>query len=391
MTPAARVAAAIDVLDAIIAGAAAERTLIQWARGNRYAGSGDRAAIRDHVFDALRRLRSFAALGGGAMTGRAVMIGALRHAGLDPARLFDGQGHAPAPLTAPELAVPDLSDQPDALRLDMPDWLFERFVAGLGIATATAVTTALQDRAPVFLRVNLRKGTVVDALAVLAADAIGAVPLYHIKTAVKVTDNARKIKRSRAYADGLVELQDAASQAAVLRLPLRAGMRVLDYCSGGGGKALAVAALHDGEVVVHDIDAGRMADIPTRAKRAGVTLPALQTAALAGAGGFDFVMVDAPCSGSGTWRRVPDAKWRLTPKDLAQFCRLQAEVLDAAQGLVRRGGILAYMTCSVLNEENGAAITSFLARNPGFSRGESWQWLPGADGDGFYLATLCRG
>lgn len=391
MTPAARVSAAIDILDRINQGLAAERALTGWARQSRFAGAKDRAAVRDHVFDALRRRRSFAALGG-AGDGRGLMLGALRHAGIDPDTIFTGEGHAPAPLLPKERnAPPACDDLPEAQRLDIPDWLYPRFCDSLG-AQAAPVLAALQDRAGVHLRVNQRAGDAADAIRRFAAEGIAALRHPHVKTALQVTENARKIHQCKAFADGLVELQDAASQAAMLRLPLASGLRVLDYCAGGGGKALAISAIADVEVIAHDIDPARMADLPARAARAGVHIRMVATRDLPSCGVFDIVLCDAPCSGSGTWRRAPDAKWRLTPDMLDHLRATQDEVLAAAAPFVAPGGTLAYATCSVLDEENRTRVDAFLADpgRAGWQVADEMRLQPGPLWDGFYLASMIR-
>ncbi|MBI1217397.1 MAG: RsmB/NOP family class I SAM-dependent RNA methyltransferase [Rhodobacteraceae bacterium] len=389
MTPGARVAAAIDILDRIAAGTPAEQALTGWARGNRFAGSGDRAVIRDHVFDTLRCWRSFAAMGGAA-TGRGLMLGALRADGADPAALFTGAGYAPPPVTEVEKAFLDSPLTLDLLvALDCPDWLAPALRDSLGDDFA-AVMAALRHRAPVFLRVNLARGNVAGAIAALAAEGIRAVPHPLAKSALEVTENARKIQTSAAYATGLVELQDAASQAVVEMLPLRAGMQVLDYCAGGGGKALAMAARAPILTHAHDIDPGRMRDLPARAARAGTKLRPLPTAALASAAPFDLVLADAPCSGSGSWRRAPEAKWRLTPGRLAELTQMQAGILVAASQLVGPGGVLAYATCSLLNAENQAQVAAFLAAHPGWQIEAERRLTPLDGGDGFFVAIMRR-
>ena len=385
MTPGARVAAAIEVLDAVLGGAPAEAALIGWARRSRFAGSADRRAVRDHVYTALRRRRSQAALGG-AETGRGLLLGELRAAGILPESLMTGIGHAPPPPGPGEGGTP--GDLPEAARLDMPDWLLARLVADHGDG-AGAIAAALRDRAPVFLRVNTARAEREAVLAGLRAEGIGARPVDHVKTAIEVTENEQKVAGSKAFAAGLVELQDASSQAAVDALPLVPGMRVLDYCAGGGGKALAMAA-RGAQVVAHDAHSARMRDLPARAARAGVTIPTADAARLAGRR-FDLVLVDAPCSGSGTWRRDPEGKWRLTPEGLDALARLQGEILAAAAAHVRPGGVLAYATCSVLRQENDARIDAFGAANPGWTVRERRAWLPGAGGDGFFLCAMQEG
>jgi 16S rRNA (cytosine967-C5)-methyltransferase len=272
---------------------------------------------------------------------------------------------------------------------DLPDWLWEQFGQDLG-AEAPGVAEALQARAPVFLRVNLARASRAEALARLASEGILCAASASVATALVVQEGARRIEASAAYRDGVVELQDASSQAAVLRLGLRDGMRVLDFCAGGGGKSLAMGALARLELVAHDVDQGRMRDLPLRAARAGLAVRRVTGAALTREAPADLVLVDAPCSGSGTWRRTPDAKWRLRPADLARLVALQAEILTQAARFVAPGGTLAYATCSVLAAENRQQATRFVASHPQWRLIDDWQALPGPEGDGFYLAQFSR-
>ncbi len=383
MTPGARVAAALAVLDQIQEGAVAEQALTAWARGSRFAGSKDRAAVRDHVFDVLRAKRS---LGDGS--GRSLMQRLALREGWDLDALFSGEGHAPAPLSPAEkasLATP--ADQADAVRCDVPDWLWPIWQQSLGDQAVQAALVQ-QGRADVFLRVNQRKGPVAQAIAYLADDGIGVVAHPTVSGCLRVTDNPRRVKTSKAYLTGLVELQDAASQQAVQETAVPDGARILDYCAGGGGKALAFADMHKASVFAHDIAPQRLRDLPERAARAGVNIAILPTAQLAQQPKFDVVFCDAPCSGSGTWRRTPDAKWRLTADRLDALKQAQAEVLSGAAPLVAAGGTLVYATCSVLRDENDMAVRSFLARNPEWGMSHQSQRLPDTDGDGFYTCVL---
>ncbi|WP_299686633.1 RsmB/NOP family class I SAM-dependent RNA methyltransferase [uncultured Tateyamaria sp.] len=384
MTPGARVAAAIEILDHIAGGTPAEQALTRWARASRYAGSKDRAAVRDHVFDVLRHWRSAAAYGGGE-TGRARMIGRLRDAGADLATLFDGNGHAPAPVTKAETGS-GAAPTSRAETLDLPDWLLERFDASLG-ADTDRTARALQRRAPVTLRVNASRGTVADAVHSLADAGVQTIANPRADSALTIEAGERKLRNSDAYTNGLVELQDAASQAAVAQI---AGSgRVLDYCAGGGGKALALAAA-GWTVTAHDADPSRMRDLPARATRGGHDLHLSEPSELTQMGRFDAVLCDAPCSGAGTWRRAPEAKWRLTPDRLAELTTVQAQILDTAQVYVTPGGALYYATCSVLVEENAAQSAAFVARNPEWRLDADWHWPVDDWGDGFYLARLLR-
>ncbi|WP_171183154.1 RsmB/NOP family class I SAM-dependent RNA methyltransferase [Ruegeria sp. HKCCC2117] len=385
MTPAARVQAAIEILDEILIGAPVEKALTGWARRSRFAGSKDRAAVRDHVFDALRCQRSFAALGGGH-SGRGLMIGATRAQGGDTAAIFTGDRHAPDPVQPSETVRAFRSD---AERLDIPEWLWPRFSASLGSETP-AVAEALQLRAPVHLRVNLLKADAASAIAALQADGVTAQPHAFCTTALEVTEGERKIAQGRAYQDGLVELQDAASQAVVAALELQPGMRVLDFCAGGGGKSLALAAFNGVQVFAHDVNAARMRDLPARAKRAGAHVKILTSKELDEQEPFDIVLADAPCSGSGSWRRAPAGKWALTEERLQDLTQIQSGILQNTTALVRKGGVFAYATCSVLTDENGAIVDSFLARNPEWAETfrKSWQVAHGSDG--FFTAHLTR-
>ena len=379
VTPAARLSAAIGVLDRWLGGSPAEQALTNWARASRYAGSGDRHAVRDLVFDAIRCRRSFAALGGGE-TGRGLVLGGLRAAGQDAAPLFTGAGHAPAPL-----GLADEGTEPQGMAaLDCPDWLAPALEQSLGPGFAP-IMQRLRHRAPVFLRVNTSRATREAALQALAAEGISARPHPLAKTALEVTENPRKIQGSAAYANGLVELQDAASQALVEALPLVPGQRVLDYCAGGGGKTLAMAARAPLDLTAHDAAPQRLRDLPARAERAGVRL---QIGAPEGA--YEGVLVDAPCSGSGAWRRAPEGKWRLTPDRLAALVALQAEILDRSAGATAPGGWLAYATCSLLDAENDAQAHAFCARHPAFRLGPTLRLTPLDGGDGFFMALFSR-
>lgn len=380
MTPAARLQATIDILDRFLAGTPAEQALTAWARSSRYAGSKDRAAIRDHVFDCLRCKRSFAHLGG-AETGRGLVLGLLRAQGSAPDTLFTGQGYAPQPL-APHDSPAPRTEMPENTALDCPDWLADDLRSSLG-AGFTPVMQALQHRAPVYLRVNLARTTRTNAAKLLSHDGIETRPHPLADTALEVTGNARRVRQSDSFINGLVELQDAASQAVIQFIPLIKDAHVLDYCAGGGGKALALAAL-GAHVTAHDANPARMKDIPERARRAGVTI----STALAPEGVFDIVLADVPCSGSGSWRRAPAGKWSLDRAALDGLLQVQAAILNDASQHVRPGGRLCYVTCSLLDAENTDQVTQFLDRTPGFGLALQKRFTPLDGGDGFFLAVL---
>ncbi|WP_107496071.1 RsmB/NOP family class I SAM-dependent RNA methyltransferase [Thalassobius sp. I31.1] len=378
MTPAARIAAAIEILDAWREGTPVEKVLTNWARRSRFAGSKDRAAVRDHVFEALRNLNSFAALGAGE-SGRAIMIGALRSQGQDVDDYFTGEGHAPAPLVEAETIIGRAEDV-----VDLPDWILPQMQASLG-QDFNAIEQAMRQRAPLFLRVNQARTTRDKVIDALAREDITAIAHDLSETALKVTENPRRFAASAVYRDGLAEIQDAASQAVSDLIPIDGP--VLDFCAGGGGKSLALAA-RGAKVTAHDISEARMRDIPERARRAGVRVDIKSLPALKKAPRFATVFADAPCSGAGSWRRDPEGKWRLTEEQLQKTLTTQAEVMRTAAGLVMPGGILAYATCSLLEAENDAQCSGFLADHPGWSEVSRHHFTPLQGGDGFFLAIL---
>lgn len=386
MTPAARVQAAIELLDDIFDGTPAEKALTAWARRSRFAGSKDRRAVRDHVYQALRCKRSFAALGG-AETGRGVMLGAMREVEADLAQIFSGIGHAPPPLSDAEEAAGTDNDR--AAQWNLPDWLIARFQEDLGDqAHPTAI--ALTTRAPTMVRVNLRKSDLSNAKALLHEDQITALDDPVAAAALRVTDGAPKLQASRAYLDGVIEMQDGSSQAAMEGVVVPQGSKVLDYCAGGGGKTLALAGSAQAQWFAHDALPQRMVDIDARAVRAGITITQLGADDLAAYAPFDVVICDVPCSGSGTWRRAPHAKWGLAPSDLEQLCDMQADILRKAAALVHLDGRLVYATCSVLKCENDDQIAAFLGQNPEWICTHKSSWPVAANGDGFFVAHLKR-
>lgn len=412
MTPSARLSAAIFVLDQIGAGQSVEAALTQWGRASRYAGSGDRRAVRDLVFDALRAKRSFAALGGRAVgaadTGRSLVLGGLRAAQMpdnDIAALFSGENHAPAPLGPDDIARAPLPSE----SLDLPDWLIPELQRSP--CDLPAYAQALKSRAPLFLRVNLAKISA-DALGQkLAALGIGFAAVPPLPETLMLTENAARLAASDIIAQGWAELQDASSQAVVAALDLPQTGRIMDFCAGGGGKILAIAArlpLAKGVTLhAHDANPQRMDDLPARAARAQANVQITPNLPEPKSfdrhhQGYDLILCDVPCSGSGSWRRDPMGKWVLSPQKLAQVQALQASILDRAAMYLAPGGQLAYSTCSVLYSENEAQIAAFLQRQPHFScvfmqrfglgnlRPQS-QPKDDSLGDGFFLAVLREG
>ncbi len=383
MTPAARIAAAIEVLAAIeTQRRPAHDAMREWGIAHRFAGSKDRSAISALVHDALR-VRASASWIMGEATPRAVMLGALRRArGMDAegiAALCDGVGHSPAPLTGDEaarLVADDLTGAPDHVRGDYPEWLAPSFEAVFG-EDSVSEGRALAERAPVDLRANALKITrekALDELSHLGAEPTKLSPLG-LRIAIGADGRGPALQAEPAYVRGLVEVQDEGSQIAALLAAAKPGMQVLDLCAGGGGKTLAIAGGMDasGQIYSADSDGRRLMPIFARLERAGVRNvqvrapkgklpPALNDIK----GRCDIVFVDAPCTGTGTWRRNPDAKWRTRPGALEQRIKEQDQVLDDAVQFVKAGGTIVYVTCSLLREEDEDRVAAFLNRHPDF-------------------------
>jgi 16S rRNA (cytosine967-C5)-methyltransferase len=383
MTPGARLAAAIEVVAEIEARRRpAADALKDWGLSHRFAGSGDRAAIAGLVYDALRRRASSAYVMDDAAP-RAVLIGMLRlERKLDPAaiaRLADGARYSPAPLTDAErarLEAASLDGAPPAIAGDYPQWLDPHLARVFGDERA-AEGAALSSRAPLDLRVNALKGDrdkAAEALAELAPQPTRWSPLG-LRIALAADAKSPAIHAEPAFIKGLVEVQDEGSQLAALLAGAKPGEQVVDLCAGAGGKTLALAAAMEnrGQLYATDLDKRRLAPIHARLERAGVHNVQVRTPKSVGneltdlAARADLVLIDAPCTGTGAWRRNPDAKWRVRPGALELRMKEQAEALDRAAALVKPGGRIAYVTCSVLAEENGDQVRGFLARHPGFA------------------------
>lgn len=376
-----RLAAAMEVL-ADIEGRQrpAADALRDWGIAHRFAGGGDRAAIGNIVYDALRRSRSAAWLFDDASP-RALAIGAvLLEWGETPEginAMLDGDKFAPPPLDDAELRIlrEKLSaDMPHEVRADCPDWCAPLLQQAFG-EDWTEEAAALARRPPLDLRANLLKGSrdaVLTALAATGAAATEIAPNGIRIAPIEGSGRHPNVQSGEAFAEGLFEVQDEGSQIVSELAGARPGMQVLDYCAGAGGKSLALSAAmrNQGQVFAHDALKPRLAPIVERMKRAGSRN--IQLAAGAGElapleGRMDIVLVDAPCTGSGTWRRRPDTKWRLTRQQLDQRIAEQAEILDIAAAYVKPGGLLAYVTCSVFRQENGEQVQAFLGRTPGFA------------------------
>ena len=383
MTPAARIASAIDVLTDIETHRRPTTDAIRdWGKAHRFAGSGDRANVANLVYDTLRVKASASHLMGDESP-RAAVIGMLkRMRRLDDAsiaKLFGVDRYAAPALTDEEraaLANGTLEGAPAHVLGDYPEWLEPYFVAAFG-ETRVAEVAALAARAPLDLRVNTLKA--IRPQIMEAIGHLGPEPSPHapegLRLAPREDGRVPYVQAEPAFIKGAVEVQDEGSQLVALLAGAKQGDQVLDLCAGGGGKTLALAAVmnNKGQIFATDNDARRLMNIHERLERAGVRnvqvrTPTARAAKVEGLQGqMDLVLVDAPCTGTGTWRRNPDAKWRMRPGSLEQRTKEQVDVLDIAAPCVKPGGRLVYITCSLLDDENGAQVTAFLARHKGFA------------------------
>ncbi|WP_137897297.1 RsmB/NOP family class I SAM-dependent RNA methyltransferase [Sphingomonas sp. 2SG] len=388
MTPAARTQAAIELLDAVIAaarggGAAADTLIARYFATRRYAGSKDRRAVRELVYAAIRRAGEVPPSGRAALLAVAADDAAI-------AATFDGSTHGPAPIAAGEGAAPGGV---------MPAWLADALAAsGIGAEQQAA----LIGRAPLDVRVNR-----LLADPATLAERLGGTPIPGLPDALRLPAGTNIDTLA-----GQAEVQDAGSQIVSLAALAQPGQRIVDLCAGGGGKTLALAAAmrDEGQILAADIDRGRLSRLAPRAARAGVTIvetrlldPRREAEALADwQDAADCVLIDAPCSGTGTWRRNPEARWRLTPDRLAGFAAQQRHVLAVGAALVRPSGALVYITCSLLDAEGMDQVDAFLADHPGWTaapldlpagtpRGKGYRLDPASDDtDGFFVARLTR-
>ncbi|MEL7190109.1 MAG: RsmB/NOP family class I SAM-dependent RNA methyltransferase [Pseudomonadota bacterium] len=389
MTPSARVQAAIELLGAIIEaaqtrGAPADRLIAEYFRARRYAGSKDRRAVRELVYQAVRHC------GPVPETGRAAML-ALARKDEALASLFDGSPYGPATIGPHETpAKPGLA----------PQWQVEA-LAKSGIKGEAA--DALLSRAPLDIRVNALKADRETIDLPVAGEPLAAPHAIRLPLGTQV-------EQWEAYREGFIEIQDHASQCVCEAVPASPGDTVLDLCAGAGGKTLGLAARFGNAIscIAADTDKRRLGNLAPRAAKAGASIdhtvlldPGKEMEALAPfEGNEDHVLVDAPCSGTGTWRRNPESRWRLDPKGLDKLTNLQAHVLDVAARCVKPGGSVTYVTCSVLDSEGADQIEAFLTRNPdwksepaslqiGEKRGKGTRLDPYRhDTDGFFIAIL---
>jgi 16S rRNA (cytosine967-C5)-methyltransferase len=372
MTPAARLQAVIDILEGLESTAQpADRFLRDWFRARRFAGSADRREIGEQVFQILRR-RSVLGWRMASDRPRALVIGSLLARAEDPEAHFAGHRYGPATLTEAEraaIARPPSTDMPLHVRGVFPEFLMSELQRRFGDALP-AEMQALSERAPVDLRVNTLKARRDDVLHILRGEGIGAEQTSFAPNGIRIAPGkgSAVLQRNRLFLSGAFEFQDEAAQIAALLCNAKLGQHVLDLAAGAGGKSLALAASmqNEGKIVASDVRKGPLDELRERAARAGADIVAPRLANELRNETFDTVLLDAPCSGTGTWRRQPELRWRLTSTRLDELNALQDLLFDQAGRHTTRGGRLVYATCSVLPRENQERVAAFLERNAGF-------------------------
>lgn len=360
MKEAARIQTAMELTDEIFAfRQPADNTINVYFRTRRYIGSTDRRVISDLVWRTLRHYGRLSSLSSEKLTGRAAVMMMLFYQKHDVAALFNGEKYAPAPLSEAEKRFLDsLPDQLPSAVLECPEWLKSKIDA--------ADIVAMTGEAPLDLRVNTLKSDRKHVLALLEQAGVQARETPVAPNGIRISERVN-ITSLPLFRDGLVEIQDEGSQIVSLLTRAAAGQTVIDWCAGAGGKTLAMSAMMQakGTIYAVDNDPKRMRDLPDRACRAAANnvivlndYNNLKT--------YDLVLVDAPCTGSGTWRRSADARWRITPQQSAGIVKTQREILDKACRFVKKGGKLFYITCSLDPAENEDQARLFLQNHNDF-------------------------
>jgi 16S rRNA (cytosine967-C5)-methyltransferase len=424
MTPAGQLAAAIDLVAEIEADRRpADAVANHFFRNRRFIGAGDRREVSRLVWGVLRARRHLGwwlAHFGAEPTPRMLLAVQAIFSGMSVHKIamaFTAGRYGPPPLSEAETILLEKfaghtlehPNMPDAVKYEVPDWILPRLKAQFGPALDGEMA-ALGQPAPLDLRINALKTSRDAALAALAREGLQAQPTAYSPWGLRLAGR-QSITQGPSFQNGIVEIQDEGSQLIALLVDAKPGMRVVDYCAGAGGKTLAIAMTMEnkGHIVACDVSAPRLEGAVKRLRRAGVhnveshLLEAGDKWTKRQAQKFDRVLVDAPCTGTGTWRRNPDARLNLQESDLTELLAKQAMILDQAQKLTKPGGKLVYATCSLLNDENEAQVESFLARYPNFKRvpvgapapealhGPHLRLSPRAHGtDGFFAAVLER-
>ncbi len=403
-----RIQATIDVLEDIIdRKTPATMALRDWGKKHRFAGSKDRSAIGNYVHDALRCRNSLGFRMNNEEPRALALASAIFMGGHSVKELlegFEGDAHAPSQLSETEIkhleGSVNLDGAPEWIQADVPEWLWPMFETNFDEEAVTE-GKALTQRPPLDLRVNTIKAKRDKVLSSLNAKGLKKTDISPIGLRVEALSGSGRLPNVQIepeFQTGQIEIQDEGSQIVSLLVDAKPGEKILDYCAGGGGKSLALAAdmENKGSVFGFDIDKRRLSPLYQRAQRAGASIidvrqpPSENLKDLVGK--MDRVLIDAPCTGVGTWRRKPDAKWRLSEEALERRNNEQRSVLKSAKGFVKPGGLLFYVTCSMLAEENEAQIYAFLEEYENFSllsAGEVWEEKFGADAPKPWSADGC--
>lgn len=422
----AQLQATIELLDEIAENHyPADRTMASYFKQRRYIGSKDKAVISEYFYTVLRNRLSFDYLinyVGLEPNSRRLAAVLLKSLDLDIADFFTGEGHSPVALSESDFRnlnqvnLENLDTAPLNVRLNVPQWVAEKLEAALGDRYEPEMR-ATNKQATTDIRVNTLKSTQKQVVHFLSKAQLHAEPTPLSPWGLRF-DRRVALFGLDAFKQGWFDIQDEGSQLLALVSGVKAGQKVVDFCAGAGGKTLAMAAMMQNKGVIYasDVHSKRLAQLSIRAKRAGVHN--LRTHVLSSEndkwvkkhkGIADVVLIDAPCSGTGTWRRSPDSRWNLSPEDLSNLVDLQASILDSAQRLVKPGGVLLYATCSLLNDENESQIDRFLTKSDEFTevadyfstfelddtmidtKGGRMRTYPGLTGtDGFFVAALQR-
>ena len=377
----------IEILDTYSNEAKIDFVLRKWAIKHRFAGSSDRRKIKDIIFDIIRQKKSCEHVGGG-FSGRNLLIGYLKLKGTELSSVFDNSKFGPEELTIKEQNINvDFSNLSNIYELDFPSWLIPILRRSLLNEFSNVVKT-LRNRSHIQLRVNLKKISRLNAMKKLQKNNIECEINELCSTALNVLNGAQHILTSPCFENGFVELQDAGSQLVSELIEINYNDKVLDMCAGAGGKSLAIScgAEMDATYYAWDINFDRMKDIDARSKRAGVKIE--KVIKLSSKSFYNKIIIDAPCSGSGSWRRDPEGKWRLDEDILDDYVKTQKELILKGLKLLAPRGQILYITCSILDIENDKLIDDLISSVLSLKLVRSISLVPSSKSDGFYGAVL---
>jgi 16S rRNA (cytosine967-C5)-methyltransferase len=377
----------IEILDTYLNEAKIDFVLRKWAIKHRFAGSSDRRKIKDIIFDIIRQKKSCEHVGGG-FSGRNLLIGYLKLKGTELSSVFDNSKFGPEELTIKEQNINvDFSNLSNIYELDFPSWLIPILRRSL-LNEFSNVVKALRNRSHIQLRVNLKKISRLNAMKKLQKNNIECEINELCSTALNVLNGAQHILTSQCFENGFVELQDAGSQLVSKLIEINYNDKVLDMCAGAGGKSLSIScgAELDATYFAWDINFDRMKDIDARSKRAGVKIE--KVIKLSSKSFYNKIIIDAPCSGSGSWRRDPEGKWRLDEDILDNYVKTQRELILKGLKLLAPRGQILYITCSILDIENGKLIDDLISSVLSLRLVKSISLVPSSKSDGFYGAVL---